>query len=311
MINTVLGQKESSSIGKTLMHEHIIWDWDGQFKQSERKYAIEEVVDTMVPYLLDLKRLGCQTLVEATPYGAGRDIEVLKACAERTGLNIITNCGVWDGGKYYGKYVPIQLKNKNIDEISQIWIHEFKEGIEETNIRPGFIKLALGDKGFISEMQERFLRAAARTSLATGLTIECHIGSAISAIRAVEIIEEEKLPFDKFIWVHIDWSNDYNTIFKLANKGIWVEIDAISAFSEPYDIQINLLEKLIQDNFLSQILISQDAGCYEAGTVKDTKLRSYNKIFTEFSPICLSRGITQNILDKILIENPARALNIN
>jgi len=308
MINTVLGKIHPSELGLTLMHEHIIWDWDGASKNNKNLYDINEVVDMMEPYLLDLKRLGCQTLVEATACGAGRDVEVLKACSERTGLNIITNCGAWDGGKHRGNFVPDELKEINIDEIAGIWLKEYKDGIDGTDIRPGFIKLALGDEGFISELQEKMLRAAARTSLASGLPIECHIGSSESAARAVDIIEEEKLPFNKFLWVHIDWSNDYPTVLKLAKKGIWVEIDAISAFPEPYEIQLNLLEKLICDNLLDQVLISQDAGCYEVGEVKDTKLRSYNNIFTKFIPICKSKGICEEVINKILVENPAKIL---
>lgn len=311
MVNTVLGKICPTELGITLMHEHIIWDWEGAKNNKDKEYSIEEIVNTMEPYLLDLKKLGCRTLVEGTTYGAGRDVEVLKECSKRTGLNIITNCGAWDGGKHRGKFVHDEIKEKSIDKISQIWIKEYRNGIENTEMRPGFIKLALGDEGFISELQEKMLRAAARTSLICGLHIECHIGSSISAIRAVEIIEEEKLPFNKFIWIHIDWSNDYPTVLKLAKKGIWVEIDAISAFPEPYEIQINLLEQLIKDNLLNQVLISQDAGCYEIGEVKDTKFRSYNNIFTKFIPICKSKGILEEVINKILIENPAKVLNVD
>lgn len=311
MINTVSGKIYPTDLGITLMHEHIIWDYSGAIKNIEKQYTIKEVVDTMEPYLVELKRLGCKTLVEGTPLGAGRDIEVLKACAERTGLNIITNCGVWDGGKHRGKFIPEEIKTKDINEIVEMWTQEYEKGIEGTNIRPGFIKIALGDEGFISEIQEKALRAAARTSLATGLPIECHIGSSISAVRAVEIIEEEHLPYNKFIWIHVDWSNDYPTVLMLAKKGIWVEIDAISAFPEPYEIQVNLLERLIEDNLIGQVLISQDAGCYNVGIEKDSKLRSYNNIFTKFIPICKSKGISEAIINKILIENPATILNIN
>ena len=311
MIHTVLGKIRPSQLGITLMHEHIIWDWNGAENTRKDLYTVEDVITTMEPYLLELKKLGCQTLVEATACGSGRDVEVLKACAERTGLNIITNSGAWDGGKHRGKFIPNEIKDKNIDEISDIWIREFKNGIDDTDIYPGFIKLALGDEGFISELQEKLLRAAARTSLATGLPIECHIGSSKSAIKAVEIIEGDKLPYNKYIWLHIDWSNDYSTVYKLAKKGIWVEIDAISAFPEPYEIQVNLLEKLVKDNLIDHTLLSQDAGCYEIGEVKDSKLRSYNNIFTKFIPICKSRGISETVFNKILIENPAKILNID
>lgn len=311
MINTTLGQLKPEELGITLMHEHIIWDWDGASRDGKELYTVKEVVDAMEPYLLELKGLGCKTIVEASTHGAGRDVEVLKACSERTGLNIITNCGVWDGGEYRGKFTPDTIKNKAIDEIAEIWTSEYNKGIDGTGIRPGFIKLALGDEGFISEMQERMLRAAARTSLATDLPIECHIGSSKSAVKAVEIIEEEKLPYNKFVWIHIDWSDDYHTVLKLAKKGIWVEIDAISGVPEPYEVQVKLLEMLIKDNMTDQVLLSQDAGSYVVGTTKVSKLRSYTNIFTKFIPICKEIGISEETIKKILTENPAKVLNVS
>lgn len=308
MINTVLGAINPDKLGVTLMHEHIIWDWEGADKDRASLYTVHEVSSTMEQYLLELKKLGCQTLVEGTTYGAGRDVNVLKACAEKAGINIITNCGMWDGGKYRGKFVPKILQSASIDEVVDMWYKEYMDGIECTGIKPGFIKLALGDEAFVSELQEKMLRAATRVSKLTQLPIECHIGSSVSAVRAVEIIEEEELPYNKFAWIHIDWSNDYPTVLKLAQKGIWVEIDAISAFHEPYEVQVDLLEKLIKDNLLDQVLISQDAGCYEVGEVRDTKLRSYNNIFTKFIPICKNKCITEAQFKNVLVDNPARFL---
>lgn len=310
MINTVLGEISSDDLGITLMHEHILWDWDGAAEDYKNHYDREEVVKTMLPRLKELRKLGCRTLVEASTYGSGRDVEVLKECSAKSGLNIITNCGMWDGGDLKGRLVPREIKNKEIDEIAAMWQSEFFEGIEGTRIKPGFIKLALGDEGIITELQEKMLRAAVRVSLKTGLLIECHMGSSISAKRAVEIIEEEKLPMNRFVWVHIDWSGDYDTILKLGEKGIWLEIDALSFSPEPYEKQVKILKRLIEDNLLDQVLISQDAGCYYAGEVKDSKFNSYNNIFTKFIPICESQGISQEILEKIMTKNTARALNI-
>ncbi len=135
MIRTVLGEIQPAELGITLMHEHIIWDWNGAEKNGRVPYSKKEIVDTMVPYLIELKRLGCQTLVEATTYGAGRDVDVLKACAMRTGLHIITNCGAWDGGKYRGKFIPDEIKNMDANKIAEAWVQEFQAGIDGTGIR--------------------------------------------------------------------------------------------------------------------------------------------------------------------------------
>jgi phosphotriesterase-related protein len=202
MIHTVLGDIAAEKLGITLMHEHIFWDWNGADRISE--YNFDEVVDAILPHLLELKSFGCQTLVEATPYGAGRNIEILKRCSEKSGINIITNTGAWDGGDIPGKFVCEFVKNSTIEDISSFWASEYLNGIDSTKTKPGFVKIALGDTGEITELQKKLLRAAAQTSKLTNMPLQCHTFIADSALRAVQIIEEENLPNDKFIWVHAD-----------------------------------------------------------------------------------------------------------
>lgn len=309
MIHTVLGPVDPKDLGITLTHEHLIWNWNGADKE-KIFYAADEVSGILTPYLLELKKTGCASVVEATPDGAGRDVEVLKACSESTGLNIITNFGMWDGGDYRGMFIPSRIKAMSIDEIAEVWIKEYDHGIGSSGVRPGFIKLALGDEDLITELQEKMLRAAARTNRATGLPIECHIGSSQSAKKAVEIIEDENLPYGKFAWVHIDWSDDYETIYQLAKKGIWIEIDAISLTPKPYEVQMRLLKNLVRDDLTDRLLLSQDAGCFEVGEVRDAKLRPYTDLFTDFIPICRQQGIENRVIDQLLVSNPANFLNI-
>ncbi|NHJ33148.1 MAG: phosphotriesterase, partial [Asgard group archaeon] len=201
MINTVLGAISKDDLGVTLMHEHILVDLNG-INMIKKTYTTEEVVDCVLPFLIDVKKKGCSTIVEATPNGLGRDLDVLIQCAKKSGLNIITCTGAWDGFNVRGKCVPNELKEKTIDEIASIWIKEFNEGIDETGIKPGFIKMALGDEGEVFPLQEKLLRAATKTSIETGLRIQCHVWNEPSAKRTFDILKEENLPFDNFIWVH-------------------------------------------------------------------------------------------------------------
>lgn len=99
-------------------------------------------------------------------------------------------------------------------------------GIDGTSVKPGLIKIALDD-GPISALQEKILRAAARTSLLTNLTIQCHAIFPQTVLQGVQILKEEKLPLNKFIWAHSDSNINLNIILKLANEGMWIELDSI------------------------------------------------------------------------------------
>lgn len=307
MINSVLGKIDDNNLGVTLMHEHITWDWGGA--ESINEYSVEEVVSTMLPYLLDLKSAGCNTFVDATTMGSGRNLEILMECSKRTGLNILTNVGAWDGSKHEGKYIPHFLKEKSIEEIVEIWTNEFLYGMEGTNIKPAYIKIALGDTGTITELQEKILRAAARTSIKTKLPIQCHTCPADSAVRAVSIVEEENLPLSKFLWVHADVEQNTEVIMKLVKKGIWVEFDYIGRTSE-FSWHVETIKDIIKDNLLDRLLLSQDAGAYYYGekNVNDSII-PYNRLFTEFIPYCTSKGISNETFHKLLVENPLNYLS--
>jgi phosphotriesterase-related protein len=309
MINSVLGKIDANNLGVTLMHEHITWDRCGA--ESSNKYSTEEVVNTMLPYLLALKNSGCSTFVDATTFGSGRDLKILMECSKRTGLNILTNIGAWDGSNIEEKFIPSVLKGKTIEEIVEIWTGEFLNGIEGTDVKPAYIKIALGDTGVITEFQEKILRAAARTSVRTKLPIQCHTIPANSAVQAVKIIEEENLQLNKFIWVHGDVEQNSEIIMKLAKKGIWIEFDYLGRCKE-FSWHLEAIKNLIENNLLHRILLSQDAGAFYFGEKNNKEsILPYNRIFNEFIPYCINNGISQDVFHKLLIENPKKVLNID
>lgn len=307
MIHTVLGDIAADQLGITLMHEHIFWDWNGA--DSICNYNVDEVVNSILPYLFELKNSGCQTLVEATPLGAGRDIEILRRCSEKSGINIITNTGAWDGGDVTGRFVCEFIKSSTVEDISSFWTSEYLNGIDITKTKPGFIKIALGDTGEITELQEKLLRAAARTSKRTNMPLQCHTFIADSALRAVQIIEEENLPYDKFIWVHADGARDFQMTKRLADRGIWVEYDCLARIPD-YGRYVSLLKATL-DIGIDRILLSQDAGSYHYGVkTGEYVFLPYTRIFTEFIPLCIESGISKEKIDRLLIENPKRVLDI-
>lgn len=309
MIHTVLGDITEDNLGVTLMHEHISWDPDGT--ASIRKYEKDEVAEFILSYLRDLKSCGCSTLVEGTPAGAGRDVEILKKCSEESGLNIITCAGAWDGSDSPGKFVVGHVTGGTVDEIAACWSSEFTCGIENTGVRPGFIKIALGDTGEITDLQEKLLRAAAKTSLRTGACIQCHTFSAASAKRAVLIIEEENLPYDRFIWIHADGARDFKTTKALADKGIWVEYDCLARIPD-YTRYMDLMKATLDAGLADRLLLAQDAGCYYYGEKNtDSTMYPYSRIFREFIPLCIKNGIPEELFGKLLSENPKKVLRID
>ncbi len=57
-IQTVLGPIEPADLGRALSHEHVMVDFIGADQVSPDRYDADEVFETMLPYLTDLKAAG-------------------------------------------------------------------------------------------------------------------------------------------------------------------------------------------------------------------------------------------------------------
>ncbi len=307
MINTVLGPVKASELGTTLCHEHIMWNPRGAGNEAD--YDRDKILKKMLPYLLELKKLGCNTLVDGTPFGSGRDIKLLQECSRKSGLHILTCTGAWDG-ESSERYIPEKLKISTIEEIASIWTTEIEQGIAGTGVKPGFIKIALGDAGKVTELQHKLLRAAAQASNTTGLPLQCHMIPSKVVTEVVEILEDEQMPLSRLVWLHADTEKNYPLIIQLMNKGVWVEFDWTLSTATDFSWYVTKIKDLVSTNLIDKLLISQDAGIYIVGVNEDAfSIRPYSRVFKEFVPHCLEQGISQRTIDQIFIENPSIVLN--
>lgn len=166
IINTVRGEIKASDLGKTLIHEHVLVDFIGADKINANRWNHQKVIDKVLPYLLEIKERGIKSLVECTPAYLGRDVLLLQKLSTLSKLHILTNTG------YYGasdnKFLPDFAFKETAKQLSSRWIKEFEEGIDGTEIKPGFIKIGVNPVS-LSPLHQKLVRAAALTHLETGL----------------------------------------------------------------------------------------------------------------------------------------------
>ncbi len=80
------------------------------------------------------------------------------------------------------------------DQALEDWmVAELDEGIEESGVRAGWIKLSAGDDG-ITPLEARILRAAARAGIRTGAIIGSHTIRGRVVMDQLDIIEAGRLP---------------------------------------------------------------------------------------------------------------------
>src|SRR5215207_4747807 len=137
-IQTVRGPIPATDLGRTLPHEHVLVDFVGAETVSPSRYNADEVFASALPHLTQIRGLGAKSLFECTPNFLGRDPALLARLSEATGMHLITNTGLY--GARQNKFIPLYARREIPQQLAARWIGEVRDGIDKTDIRPGFIK---------------------------------------------------------------------------------------------------------------------------------------------------------------------------
>ena len=183
------------------------------------------MIERALPFLLEAKEKGVKTFFECTPAYLGRDPLLLKELSEKTDINIVTNTGYY--GAVNNKFIPEHAFNDTPEEIARIWIDEFNNGIDGTDILPGFIKIGVERNEILSPIHTKIIKAAAIAHKATGLTIVSHTGNDGPAFAQLEILKDEGIAPEAFVWTHAQ-NGTFNGYIKAAKQGCWISIDNVN-----------------------------------------------------------------------------------
>jgi len=307
-IMAVSGPIHPGEMGTTLEHEHVLVDFIGADSTGYHRWKRNEVINTVLPYLEEAKDKGLNTIIECTPAYLGRDPVLLKKLFKETNINIITNTGYY--GAVDNKYLPKHAFEESVDQLAERWINEWKNGIESTDVKPGFIKISVSPDSLLSGLHEKLIRAAARTHLSSGLTIASHTGSEDPALAQLKILEEEGVSPQAFIWVHAQ-NGDSEARIKAAKKGAWISFDGVRNKNDVIENYVKMLSKMRDKDLLNRVLISHDAGYYAPDEPKGGDYRSYTPIFNKLVPALKDKGFTEKEIDMLLKQNPQKAFQVS
>lgn len=311
-IMTVCGPLPDIQMGVTLPHEHMVVDFIGSGPDLSGHYDPDAAFQSILPHLERLKAAGCATLVESTPAFIGRDAAFLRRLSEASGLQIVTNTGVY--GAAEDRYVPSFVRDETPEQLAARWLEEWEKGIGTTGIRPGFIKSGT-DHGPLSAIDKKLVRAAALTHLHSGLAVAIHTGDATAAREELRILREEGVAAEAFIWIHAQ-NADTPVHFELAGEGVWVSLDGIKETNlERYR---DWVLALWRGGLLGRVLISHDDGwsITEMGQdgrfdrLGDEATPPFDTIFSRFLPMLREAGMGPPEIRRLTVENPSEAYSI-
>ncbi len=270
------------------------------------------------------KQAGGNTIVDATNIGLGRDPESLVRIAQAAGLNILMGAGYYVEGSWTTDYAA-----KTEDEIAEEIVCDITVGVGHTNIRAGFIG-EVGNSWPWTENEKKNLRAAISAQKHTGAALMiCPGFDPLAPFQIVELLREEKACLSHTIMCHMELSlGNFEERCQLAKAGCYLEFDSFgkegyfdkgltsenfsllppyaSALNHPNDLQrIDQIIELINAGYVNQILLAHDA-------CKKTHLShyggaGYGHILRRVVPLMQFKGVSEEHIRTMLIENPKRA----
>lgn len=313
-ILTVNGAVDTHDMGTTLIHEHVLVDWIGADSTGYHRWDREKVIERVLPYFEAAKEKGVDTILECTPAYLGRDPFILEELSRKSGIQILTNTGYY--GAVDNNFMPEHAHRESADKIAGRWIDEFNEGIDDSGVRPGFIKISVAAEQPLSDLHQKIVRAAALTHLKTGLTIVSHTGSDEPAIEQVQSLKEAGVSPSAWVWTHAQ-SGSLEANIRVAREGSWISLDNVIHHPdrEPGEMGsiewfTNRITELKKAGFLDNVLISHDAGYYNPDEPNGGNFRGYTDIFDHLIPELLDNNFTDEDIRQLLVINPRKAYGI-
>ncbi|HEV8698989.1 MAG TPA: hypothetical protein VGQ89_14930 [Candidatus Limnocylindrales bacterium] len=309
-VQTVLGSIDPASLGVTLPHEHTqiaLWHvpdrWDYWQLTRDEPVILEE--------LAAFRAAGGSGLVDLTVAGVGRDPAWLADIARGSGLHIVMGCG-WYRGAYYPP--EARIDRRSVDDLADELVLEASDGVGATGIRPGIIGEIGTDKPWVSALEERVHRAAARAAKRTGMAITTHGVMSPVGLDQLRIFEEEGVDPGRVVVGHADSYPVLEHHLAILERGASVEFDflgmsfnAVERHGEPRVVE--LVCELLGRGHADRILLSQDV-CNDA-QLQRYGGSGYTYVATTFQPRISAAGVSDAEIETITVANPRRLLTID
>ncbi len=310
-IMTVTGPIPKTQLGFCHSHEHLFIA-DGQVVNVNPALRIDSLEKTIAELVL-FKQIGGRSIVDAQPVGCGRMAALLSRASKVSGVNVIAATGF-----HKLIYYPKDHWIRTLDELKleHLFSSEFQTGMymdgddcfptKQTKAKPGVIKTASGEEGMTAEYH-RLFTAAAIAAKRTGFPILSHTEMGKAAMDQIRLFLDFGLSPTSIILCHLDRDlGDFNYHRQVAETGVYLEYDTIGRPKYHSDeAEVEHILKMVEYGYGDQILLGLD--------VTRERMKSYggalglDYLATQFIPMLKKKGLTDEVIAKFTIHNPAKA----
>ena len=309
-INSVLGLIDSSDLGFTLMHEHVMVAASGLSKSYPDLLGPNRE-ERAIACLKKAKAAGINTLLDATTFDLGRDPELLRHVAFESGVNLINVTGWWLD-------VPRFMLGVGANQMADEFIRDINEGFRGTDIKAGMLKCAADFEG-VTPPLETMARAVARAHLQTGVPIMVHsYPTGHVAKRQIEIFREEGVDLTRVKIDHSNDTTDTDYLKWILDQGCFLGLDRYPGRLVSPHMRTVTLKRLMDMGYAERLCPSHDCICLHIHNEQADGSIPAEHAFTASNPDqylymhrhvipeLLQMGATQADIDMLFIDNPKR-----
>lgn len=296
---TTLGAFAADQLGMILPHEHIFVDLGPIAAESYRFAEATDVIRVMAPEIEKIKQQGITALVECTPVGVGRRADIDLAVSQATNLPVVLPTGI-----YREPWVPAWAHAASEDQLVEWLLGELTDGIEACGVPAAWVKISAGNDG-ITACESKILRAAARAGAATNAIIGSHTIRGRVVRDQVDMLEAAGYTAERFIWIHTQAEPDFALHLEMAQRGAWLEYDAIGSFDD--ETLIPWIQRLLDAGYGEKLLLSHDRGWYDPSKPGGGVPQPYTYLCEYFLPKLRAAGIAESTIIQLTQVNPFNA----
>ena len=342
---TVNGPIDPATLGPTLMHEHVYilfktptsaaGEWE-QMSENERarsrallekapKDWVDQGVDkpwakgfprgwnTLDDFdvqraeVMEFKKAGGGAIVDVSNFGLSRNPTFLKRISEASGLHLVM------GASWYERaFHPRDMDLRTVEELTDIIVHDVTVGALGTTIRAGIIGEVGVEGRPLTDNEIKITRASARASRITGAPMTFHMGGGTpeEKQRILDIVAEEGVDLNHVVMGH-NSSGKVEPMKRITERGAYIEFDGIawgpdSLKPEVIDQLAQNVANLVNGGLTDRILIAHDV-CTQF-QLKKNGGGGFGYISNLLVPVLKSKGVSDETIKRIMVDNPRRAL---
>ncbi len=304
-IRTLLGDVPVDGLTRCGGHEHVIIDAP-HIAEEHPEFLLDDI-DAACVDLREFHDAGGGWLIDTMPVGAGRCVLKLASASQRSGVHIVCPTGL-HLPLYYPSNHPMLSMDR--DRLADVFVREIVEAVRDEACalpyRAGVVKVA-GSLGKLTPHQREAFAAGAETARRTGCPIITHTEQGTAGEEQIGLLLDGGAPLAHVVLSHTDRLPDMAYHRALLSSGVSLEYDHhFRTYLKDGTCPTADLVAALAPEFPDQILVGMDLARrnYWHGHGGQPGMVW---LFTVLPALLRERGVSDNLIERVLTHNPARA----